>query len=105
MLWKLKPSLERGGYSFTGPLFCTPDIMELPPVEVFPIIFQIRDLIKREGTADYLQTFEHPDHHRKIYAIDSCSVKDREWLLNQGGVSQKAFTEQSHWTLLFSDEY
>ncbi len=104
-MWKLKPSLERGGYTFNGPLFCTPDILQLPPYEVLSIINQIRDLVKRQGTVDYLQILEHPERDRKIYAIDSCLAADREYLLNQGGISQKTLTEHSHWTLLFSDEY
>ena len=104
-MWKLNPSTEMGGYTFTGPLLCTPAILELPSNDLFAIVFQIRQLVKKNNSVDWLQVFEHPWNKRKIYCVDACSEKDKQWLLSRGGISQQAFQERVHWTMLFSDEY
>ena len=97
--------MEKRGFAFSGAVRLTSAISELPAEDIHWIIHQVRSLVKEHTSVDYVQLFENPDFNRTIYAIDNCSIKNREWLLHQENISQEEFNDEVYWTLLFADEY
>ena len=105
-MWKItRPSLERRGHDFSGDLYCTEQVMKLPPNELFGIVFEIRNLLERFGTVDHIQIFRNQETGRQIYCVSNCSREERFRLLNHGGISIQAFRDQVHWTMCFGEEY
>lgn len=98
--WVLQAQEEMGTYQFSGNMFVTKTVVDsVPPDEIYLMIADVKERVKSNKGADYLQVFKEKYGDRTIYFIDNLNQE----MINNS--TPEFVKENNYYTILFSFEY